>query len=315
MYLLSYALTAALVLSLAAALNPKFLYHSVLLSDVKPGFGRLPPVVLLHGLLGSSKNFNSFAKILYRDLDGRHDIVVLDLVNHGRSIVLGGDHRLDYNLVRDDVLHTLLRLKITQAHIVGHSFGGKAAAALALRIDEDLDILSTTLLDISPVEYEDSDFTSVLSTVKLLKESQERLAQTKTRKEALDFIKEIEPDDPAMLSFLQSNIIQQDSGVFTWRFGIEGISQSMKSIQGFPKYYDNQYKRPVLLLKGSSSKFVRAKHFEQISTLFPNYTLQTIKDAGHWIHAEQPERTSKALTNFLEKVSEYYENLNTASLS
>ena len=110
--------------------SPRFLYHSALLSNLVPEH-RKPPVVLIHGLLGSSRNFHAFAKTLYNDLQGRHDIVVLDLVCHGRSAALGsvlgtalgselgtdlgsdfsdntlGYPPLTYDLMAEDVRHTL----------------------------------------------------------------------------------------------------------------------------------------------------------------------------------------------------------------
>ena len=81
-------------------------------------------------------------------------------------------------------------------------------------------------------------------------------------------------------------------------------------VQGWPFHEALTYTRPVLLLKGASSKFVKAKHFNRIASSFPMYTLQSIKGAGHWVHSEQPGATSRALAHFLNKVEEYRENLN-----
>ena len=97
------------------------LHHSVLLSSKHSSTSST--IVLLHGLLGSSRNFNSFARTLYNQLECMHDIVVFDARNHGRSME-SGPLPVDYSLMSDDVVETMQHLGLGRVHLIGHSMGG-----------------------------------------------------------------------------------------------------------------------------------------------------------------------------------------------
>ena len=111
----------------------KVLYHSCLMKKNIPMHkqNNRDPVIILHGLLGSSRNFQTWAKLLYDKLDGEHDIICMDLRNHGRSSLHGG-LKMDYKMMANDILTTIKRLGIERAHIIGHSMGGKVVSLIIL---------------------------------------------------------------------------------------------------------------------------------------------------------------------------------------
>jgi pimeloyl-ACP methyl ester carboxylesterase len=155
--------------------KPQFLFHSVMLSPLPPpdtAEGR-ETIVIMHGLLGSAKNFHNVAKLLQKAIPSV-DIVVFDLRSHGRSFANLGDLHFDYNLMAADVIHSLQKLKLHDncpLHVVGHSMGGKVAAATCLLSQRDhpaIDIRSVALLDISPVQYSADEFTDVLAALDFL---------------------------------------------------------------------------------------------------------------------------------------------------
>ena len=81
------------------------------------------PIVILHGLLGNARNFQSWAKLLHQQLEGKRDIVCMDLRNHGSTGSAYGGLPMNYDLMANDVLHTIKWLGFDQVHIIGHSMG------------------------------------------------------------------------------------------------------------------------------------------------------------------------------------------------
>lgn len=104
------------------------------------------------------------------------------------------------------------------------------------------------------------------------------------------------------------------SGGFEWKFSLEGISGFRNKLCGWPSRYSTQdrgestplipYLEPVLLMKGANSKFVRSSHIPSISSMFPMFTLVTVRDAGHWLHFEKPNESSESLIRFIHRVEE-----------
>jgi pimeloyl-ACP methyl ester carboxylesterase len=117
---------ALVFLPLASALTsgPKTLYHGCIRSTAAQGPSPTDPtIVILHGLLGSSRNFQSWARLVYNKLDKKRDVVCMDLRNHGRTSSGYGSLSMDYDSMAADVLHTLKTLGCRNVHLIGHSMG------------------------------------------------------------------------------------------------------------------------------------------------------------------------------------------------
>ena len=164
--------------------SPVFLYQNVLLppaihaadddgAGAGSGAGARAPLVILHGLLGAARNFQSLARLYQQQETPPRAVVCIDLRNHGRTAAGLGAQPMDYTTMAADVRHTLMRLGVRRAHVLGHSMGGKVAAALALsRVNDSnssndaVEVLSLTMMDISPVDYSSEPaFQSVFSTL------------------------------------------------------------------------------------------------------------------------------------------------------
>src|SRR3984957_16110232 len=115
----------------------------MILNAIQAGEG--PPVVLLHGLFGAARNFGA----IQRAIAPRFRVIALDMRNHGDS-----PHAPDmrYPAQGADVHETLQSLRIGKAAVIGHSMGGKAAMAMALRWPEQVGRL--LVADIAPVNYQ-----------------------------------------------------------------------------------------------------------------------------------------------------------------
>jgi N-formylmaleamate deformylase len=86
-----------------------------------------PPVVLLHGLMGSGACWSPVA----RALEAEHDVVMPDARGHGGSSA--PHHGYRYDDLASDVVGLLRGLELASPVLVGHSMGGMTAALVASR--------------------------------------------------------------------------------------------------------------------------------------------------------------------------------------
>ena len=300
------------------------LHHSVILS---PNQCSASNIIILHGLLGSSRNFGSFARTLYARLERKHNVVVLDARNHGRSVKVG-PLQLEYEAMAQDVLDTMQHLSIHSGHLVGHSMGGKIAATVALM--EPAVIKSLAILDIAPVAYTANELSTVTDTVKFLKESSESLLQAQSKVDVKKILESFTPDNnlqafllsnlqelssssaplhsytsslsstPSSTSTTTSNIVSTTSASsgFEWKFHVDPLYVGISSILGFTR--NNTFSGPTVVIKAGNSDFVKTKHVTSIQKLFPDYRLVSIKNCGHWLHAEKPVETAEIIAQFIE---------------
>lgn len=259
-------------------------------------------VIILHGLLGSSRNFNTWANLLHDKLDYNFDIVCCDLRNHGRSSSLGSLD-MDYRLMASDVLNTMNSLGIKKAHIIGHSMGGKVAAAAALEYNHLKCFSSVTMMDISPIHYSNDDFQSIFQTVRTLMDVDGHYQFTKCKETLHQQINKQFPDH-SLRQFIMSNLQLSNDALKYLGAIAEFPYESTESFMS-----DNHdcysYKNPTLILKGSKSTFVRSSHVPRLSSLFPMYNIASVKDAGHWLHHDQPEDTTFVVSNFIRSAISY----------
>lgn len=242
-------------------------------------------VVFLHGLFGQGKNFTQIAKALSPELRS----ILIDLPNHGGS---EWTERFDY-LEQADLVADQLRSTVASdgpVHLVGHSMGGKVAMVLALRHPELISRLA--VVDISPVARESmGEFDHLIGTLSRLD-----LADLSSRGEADQMLQEPIPERMVRGFLLQSLVRDGDS--FRWRVNLDLLHESLPEIGGFPEFTDEQFEGPVLWIAGAESDYVQDEFAAAMRQLFPRVSLTTIKDAGHWVHAEKPEVFTAVLKSF-----------------
>lgn len=245
-------------------------------------FGTGEPLIILHGLLGSLDNWQSIAKKLAE----RNTVYIIDQRNHGKS-----PHSSDfsYALLVDDLLNFYVEHEITSANVLGHSMGGKAAMAFALKYPEKMSRL--IVVDAAPVDYEDRHsviFEALLSA---------DLANAKTRDEVQKHIEKY-LRNPANIQFLMKGLDRDANNHFVWRFNVEVLHKFYNEIMGFPQS-ENVYTKPTLFLKGEKSDYITAENYPQIAHYFPNNEITEIANAGHWVHADNPVDFIEAVESFL----------------
>ncbi|WP_418315988.1 alpha/beta fold hydrolase [Piscinibacter sakaiensis] len=236
--------------------------------------GNGPPLLLLHGLFGSATNWRGIAKALADS----HEVFALDLRNHGASPWADS---MDYDDLADDVFAFITSRKLAPAAVLGHSMGGKAAMALALRHPDAVGRL--IVADIAPVAYKDSltpyaeamrgiDVMAAASRTEVQRRLQERLP------------------DPSVAGFLAQNLVSRNDH-FDWRINLAVIIAEMHKLSGFPAALrELRYENPVTVIAGARSSYVEHHDGRDFAPMFSDVTVEVIDEAGHWLHADRPQQ-------------------------
>lgn len=242
------------------------------------------PLVVIHGLFGAQDNWRSH---ILRWSEDRH-VISMDLRNHGRS---DHDQAMTYALMAEDVLATLASLGINQAHVLGHSMGGKVAAQIAFSKPQVLH--SLIMADIAPVPYAPRH-QSVLAGLRAID-----LTALASRKQGLEILNQHEADIK-VCQFLIKSLYRNDAGEFAWRFNIDAIEDQYDYISAAPE--GAPYTGPTLVLKGDKSEYITAEHRPVFAKMLPQTQLKVMTDCGHWLHAEKPDLFVRLVNRFLQQV-------------
>lgn len=246
-------------------------------------YGQGPPLAILHGLFGSGRNWHSIAK----RLGAHHRVLAFDLRNHGAS---PGAATMDYAEMAEDVRASLAALGCRRYALLGHSMGGKVAMLTALRDPGSVERL--VVADIAPVAYRPRHLGMVRAMRGL------DLAGIRRRAEADAPLAEAVPD-PAERAFLLQNLVFE-GGAARWRVNLEAIERAMPDLVGFPpRPPGTVYEGKALFIAGGRSDYLRPEHEPAIRILFPKAQFASIAEAGHWLHAEQPQRFLDLVEPFL----------------
>lgn len=244
--------------------------------------GQQPPLLMLHGLLGSSTNWRSIAKRLV----GGRAVITLDARNHGKS---GHRPTMSYAEMADDVEQLIGELGIDEADVLGHSMGGKTAMRCALR--KPVWLRKLVVVDIAPVPHS-CNFTLLINALRSLP-----VTTSETRQELDHMLAERIPE-LALRAFLLQNLERQSRG-FRWRINLDAIAEQMDELLGFDVGAQDQFEGPTLFVLGSDSEYVSNEHIPSIEQLFPAARINSIASASHWLHAQQPQRFVEVVDQFL----------------
>ena len=229
------------------------------------------PVVILHGLFGSARNWTAVA----RRLAAHHRVFALDLRNHGRSPAAA---TMGIDQMAADVQAFLADHELQPAAVIGHSLGGKVAMRLALDHADQIDRL--VVVDVAPVTYTHSLGQYV--------DAMRRVPLAEARRRAdVDLALAHTIDEPGLRGFLMQNLVREDDG-YRWRIDLEAIAHNLPRLMAFPVAPGAVYHGPTLFLAGGRSHYVQASHRPTIDQLFPAAEVETIAEAGHDIHTDAP---------------------------
>ncbi|TFK33462.1 alpha/beta-hydrolase [Crucibulum laeve] len=250
-------------------------------------------LVILHGLFGSKRNWNSLSKQFMEELD--IPVYALDLRNQGESPHV---RPMDYTHMAKDVLHFIKENGLNRVNLLGHSMGGKAAMSLALHPDvSDSGLISSLIVaDVSPTRAELSpEFKGYIQGMKKI----ESLKVT-SKKDAEKILRDYEPD-PTIRMFLLTNLcpITKAHPYARFRVPLDILDDAIPEIGSFPYLPgEREFKGRTLFIKGTQSAYINRHSMSAIHSFFPNMKMAEL-DAGHWVHGERPAEFLRLVSDFI----------------
>jgi len=244
------------------------------------------PLLILHGLFGMLDNWQTLALQFAK----HYHVFTIDQRNHGKSF-----HTSDFNyhLLSDDLFDFMHQHQINSAHIIGHSMGGKTAMQFA--VDNPNMVEKLIIADIAPKDYP-AGHDAIFDAFAALD-----LSQIQTRNEADEQMKLLVPDFGTR-QFLLKNLPRHKNGAYGWKCNLPALQQHYPEILENSLTPYDQFEKPTLFIKGGNSeRYIELPDdLETIFHFFPMADIQTIPDAGHWVHAEQPEAFYLLCMQFLQ---------------
>lgn len=241
-------------------------------------------VIILHGFLGMGDNWKTHAKKIA--IEG-FTVHLLDLRNHGRSF---WDNDFSFNSMADDICNYIKFKNISDADFIGHSMGGNLAIYLSNKVPDILNKI--VIVDIVPKKY-DSVHKDVFSGLKSIDFN---LIQSRKEvdKELSFYI-----TDERVRQFLLKSVYWKSENKLDFRFNLDVLYDFSKNS------ISNEFKTPIgfngpcLLLHGELSNYVNDKDYELIHYHYSNATIIKVPNAGHWLHADNPDFFLEKTINFL----------------
>ena len=241
------------------------------------------PLLILHGYFGMSDNWRG----LGNKFSENFEVHLIDQRNHGRSF---HSDDFDYELLVEDLHYYIESHNLSIVHLLGHSMGGKVAMLFAVTYPEMVDKL--IVADISPKYYKPhhEQILEALNTV--------NFSIQDSRKKVEEVLK-IYIQEPGILQFLLKNVYWKTKGELAYRFNIQSLTENNSEVgEALPSF--THFDGATLFLKGENSNYITKTEEPIIEAHFSNANIVTVKNAGHWLHAENPTQFFDEVVSFLD---------------
>ncbi len=241
------------------------------------------PLLILHGFLGMSDNWKTIG--LQFALGG-FQVHLIDLRNHGRSF---HSDEFSYELMVQDIYEYCLSNNLEKINMIGHSMGGKTAMLFAVTYPEMVEKL--IVADIGPKFYPQHHQT-------ILEGLNEIDFSKKPSRSEVEEIMSHYITDFGTRQFLLKSLYWLEPGQLAFRFNLAVFNKKIEEI-GKPLSENAVFSKPTLFIRGGKSDYILNEDFENLKKHFPNSSIETIPDVGHWLHAENPEMFYEKANSFL----------------
>ncbi len=252
------------------------------------------PLIILHGLYGSSDNWLSHGK----ELSEQYEVHLVDQRNHGNS-PHSDEH--NYTAMEGDLLQYMDDHQIERAVLLGHSMGGKTAMFFALAHPERVSAL--IVVDMSPKAYDSLEDAKTLYHKEIFEGLRAiDISKLKNRTEAETQLAENIPQE-RIRKFLLKNLQRKtDDKSFYWLLNLDGLWNSLDNIlEGIdPDMTSPVTAFPVIFIRGEKSGYIDDDAIPLIRAIFPYAEVETIEGTGHWLHAEEPDAFLNVVKEFLD---------------
>lgn len=249
--------------------------HSQILGEGKP-------LLILHGYFGMSDNWRTLGNQFAKDFQ----VHLIDQRNHGRSFHAD---EFNYEVLAEDIYQYIQHHQLKNVHVIGHSMGGKTAMLFATNYPDLVDKL--IVVDIAPKAYEPhhNAILAGLNSIDFSIHNSRRLVDDQLKK----FVPEM-----GVRQFLLKNVYWKEKGVLAFRLNLDSLTKNNPQVgKALPR--DKKFTKETLFLSGEKSGYISENESLLINPYFPNHKIVTIKNAGHWLHAENPKDFYKEVSEFL----------------
>lgn len=240
------------------------------------------PLLILHGYFGMSDNWKTLGNQFSEDFE----VHLIDQRNHGRSF---HEDEFNYEVLVEDLYAYIQHYKLEKVYIIGHSMGGKTAMLFAVTYPDLVDKL--IVVDISPRQYQ-PHHNAILAGLNSIDFSVEN-SRGKVDKKLATLIPEL-----GVRQFLLKNVYWKEKGQLAFRFNLESLTVNNPEVgEALPPF--TVFEKNTLFLKGENSDYITSDEESIIDAHFSNSKIVEIKNAGHWLHAENPKQFYTEVYNFL----------------
>lgn len=240
------------------------------------------PLLILHGYFGMSDNW----KTLGNKFADAYQTHLIDQRNHGRSF---HEDEFNYEVLVEDLYNYIQEHQLEKVHIIGHSMGGKTAMLFAVKYPEL--VAKLIVVDISPRSYA-PHHNAILAGLNSVDFSVDNTRALVTKK-----LSELIPD-AGVRQFLLKNVYWKEKGQLAYRFNLQSLTENNANVgEALPSF--TTFDGATLFLKGDKSDYITKNEEPLIEAHFNNAKIVEIKNAGHWLHAENPKQFYDEVINFL----------------
>jgi pimeloyl-ACP methyl ester carboxylesterase len=254
--------------------------------------GNGPPLVILHGLYGSSDNWKTMGK----KLSTACEVIMVDLRNHGKS---PHDDRMEFADMSNDILEFAETHLTGKFFILGHSMGGKTAMEFANHYPQL--VKGLIIVDIAPKKYHYASDSEKKTHQNILKSLLELDLSAYTTIKEVEESLTVAIQSKHVARFLLKNLFRDKHNQLQWRINLSAIEKHFQHIFEYVPPVSVQAIFPVLFLKGALSDYITTDDLNLITRMYPSAGLVEIPSAGHWLHAEQPVLFYNEVMRFLNR--------------
>jgi pimeloyl-ACP methyl ester carboxylesterase len=234
--------------------------------------GEGKPLLILHGYFGMGDNWKTHANSLAKD---GFEVHLIDQRNHGRSF---HSDEFDYESMVADLYDYIKHHQLEEVNLLGHSMGGKTVMLFATEYAKLVDKL--IVADISPRMYppHHHDILKALNSVDFTIQNSRKLIDGKLS----ELISEV-----GIRQFLLKSVYRKTKDELAFRFNLKSLTENNNEVgEALPSF--TVFEGDTLFLKGENSGYISVNEEPIIEAHFPNSTIKSIANAGHWLHAENP---------------------------
>ena len=243
--------------------------------------GEGKPLVILHGLFGTSDNWQTHAK----KLGEYYRVILVDQRNHGHS---PWSEDFTYEHLADDLERLIIHLGIDQFTLIGHSMGGKTAMYYSQKYPTRLEKMVIVDIGIKQYPMHHNEIIKGIKSLDLTTISSRSAAE----QAMIPFV-----DSYGVRQFLLKNLYWVEKGKLAWRMNVDVLEREMEEI--LAPIPNIEVWTPTLFLRGAMSNYILDEDWDAIEEIFPDATLETIENAGHWVHSEQPDEFIEKVLGFI----------------